>query len=457
MAVVYQIDQRLADALAEPPALSEDELALRFAEKHGNELRHVAKWGKWLFWNGTVWIEDELLYVFSLSRDLCREIAAPLKDKGKSLASSRTIAAVVNLARCDRCIAAGIDQWDTHAFLLNTPGGIIDLETGKTLENVERLQFYQTRITSVSPGGECPRFLKFLEEITGNDRELIDFLQRVFGYCLTGTTQEHALFFFYGTGANGKSVLINIIAYILKDYWRAAPMEAFTQSHTDRHPTELAGLVGRRLVTATETEEGRRWAELKVKQLTGGDPISARLMRQDFFEYTPQFKLVIAGNHKPGLRSVDEAIKRRINLVPFTVTIPVQKRDPELLDTLKAEAGGILQWMIDGCVKWQATGLAAPKVVTDATAAYLASEDALADWLEDCCGLGDGKFEPSGLLFASWRKWGQEAGEKRLSSHNAFGKALDSRGIEAKKMTGGLRARQGIELKDDARQDAESP
>jgi putative DNA primase/helicase len=219
-------------------------------------------------------------------------------------------------------------------------------------------------------------------------------LQRVFGYCLTGSTREHALFFFYGTGANGKSVLINIISWILGDYQRMAPMETFTVTQNDRHPTELAWLQGRRLVTAVETEEGRRWADAKIKQLTGGDKISARFMRQDFFEYTPQFKLVIAGNHKLGLRSVDEATRRRFNLIPFSVTIPEDERDPQLLDKLKAEAPSILQWMIDGAVAWQEQGPAAPRVVLDATKAYLASEDALAGWIEDCCVLGDGKFEP---------------------------------------------------------------
>src|SRR5262249_4902153 len=150
---------------------------------------------------------------------------------------------------------------------------------------------------------------------------------RLLGYALTGLTIEHALFFLYGTGANGKSVLMSTVAGILGSYHRTAPIETFTASTSERHPTDLAGLRGARLVTAVETEEGRRWAESKIKALTGGDRIAARFMRQDFFEFTPQFKLVIAGNHKPGLRSVDEAIRRRFNLVPFTVTIPKAERD----------------------------------------------------------------------------------------------------------------------------------
>src|SRR6266511_1773942 len=146
------------------------------------------------------------------------------------------------------------------------------------------------------------------------------------GYCFIGSAREHALFFLYGTGANGKSVLLNTLSGIMGDYARSAPIETFTVSSVERHPTDLASLRGARLVVAVETEEGRRWAESRIKVLTGGDKIAARFMRQDFFEFTPQFKLVIAGNHKPGLRSVDEAMRRRINMLPFTVTIPPAER-----------------------------------------------------------------------------------------------------------------------------------
>ena len=166
------------------------------------------------------------------------------------------------------------------------------------------------------PSGDCPRWLQFLDEITGGNVELQQFLQRIAGYSLTGSTREHALFFAYGTGGNGKGVFLNTLSAILADYAAVAPMEAFIATQGERHPTDLAGLRGARLVTSQETEEGRRWAESKIKALTGGDPITARFMRQDFFTYPPTFKLVIAGNHKPALRGVDEAIRRRFHLVP---------------------------------------------------------------------------------------------------------------------------------------------
>src|SRR4029077_2383546 len=219
-------------------------------------------------------------------------------------------------------------------------------------------ELYLTKITAVAPGdGECPLWLKFIARVTGGNYDLQMFLQRIAGYSLTGDTSEHALFFLYGTGRNGKGVFLNTLSAILADYAAVAPMETFIATQGERHPTDLAGLRGARLVSAQETEEGRRWAESKIKALTGGDPITARFMRQDFFTFEPQFKLLIAGNHKPGLRTVDEAIPRRFYLIPFTVTIPAEERDPGLLEKLKTEWPGILHWMIEGCLSWQQRGL----------------------------------------------------------------------------------------------------
>jgi putative DNA primase/helicase len=292
-----------------------------------------------------------------------------------------------------------------------------------------------TKIAPAAPSGSASTWLAFLDRVTGGDQELVDYLQRVAGYCLTGSTQEHALFFLYGTGANGKSTFLNAITGAVGDYHRAAPIETFTSSNTDRHPTDLAGLRGARLVTAIETEEGRRWAESRIKALTGGDPIPARFMRQDFFEFTPQFKLIIAGNHKPGLRSVDEAIRRRFNLIPFTVTIPEAERDPGLGEKLQAELPGILAWMIKGCTLWQQQGLNPPRIVTDATAAYLESEDAIAAWIEDCCERC-GEFSTRACLFKSWSDWTVANGE-HTGSNKRFVAALEARGFTPRRLEHG--------------------
>lgn len=309
---------------------------------------------------------------------------------------------------------------------MNTPEGVIDLTTGRMRPHIP--EDYFTKITAVGPRGDCPRFLAFLNSIADGDRELVAYLRRVFGYGLTGLTREHALFFGYGTGANGKSVLLSTISGALGDYHKTAPIETFTASNGDRHPTDLASLRGARLVTATETEEGRRWAESRIKQLTGGDTVAARFMRQDFFEYRPAFKLVIAGNHKPSLRSVDEAIRRRFHLIPFAVTVPEAERDPDLTEKLKDEWPGILAWLVDGCLEWQAEGLRQPSAVKDATEAYLAAEDSIAAWIDEACEREPAAWEPSTALFASWGNWANSAGE-HPGSIKRFSQALESRGF----------------------------
>ena len=243
---------------------------------------------------------------------------------------------------------------------------------------------YITKRTAVAPGDGCPLWRTFLARVTDDDIQLQAFLQRAIGYALTGFTRDHAMFFLYGLGANGKSVFLNTVTGILASYHRTAPAELLLASKHDRHPTELAGLVGCRLVTATETEGGRRWAEAKIKLLTGGDEVSARFMGMDFFSFTPRFKLVWSGNAKPTLNRVDEAIRRRLNLVPFTVTIPRTERDPELTEKLRAEWPGVLQWAIDGCAEWQEFGLAPPKAVTSATDEYLAAQDTVKNWMMEC-------------------------------------------------------------------------
>jgi putative DNA primase/helicase len=251
------------------------------------------------------------------------------------------------------------------------------------------------------------------------------YLQRIIGYALTGSTREHAMFFFHGTGANGKSVLVSTVAGLMGDYHKVAPIEAFTASNTDRHPTELAMLRGARLVTATETEEGRQWAETRIKAVTGGEKIPARFMRQDFFEYVPQFKLMIAGNHKPGLKFVDEAIRRRMNLIPFAVTIPKAERDHELTEKLKSEWPAILVQIIAGCLAWQRNGLAPPPVVTNATTDYLESEDIFTQWLEECCREDANEWCAISSLFFSYRQWAEaanvNAGTQKRFAHRLAG------------------------------------
>lgn len=416
-------------AQSRPPAFSDEAIAVRFAQRHAGEWRFVAAWGKWLSYDGMRWRIDETLEVFHLIRRTCCETASECRGKGlaKSIASGGTVAAVERLARSDRRLAATAEQWDQDLWVLNTPGGVVDLKTGTVRSH--RPEDYMTKLAGTAPDPACRimTWLEFLDRVCGQSSELITFLQRMSGYGLTGSTIEHALFFLFGTGANGKSTFVNALTSALGDYHKTSPIETFTASNSDRHPTDLATLRGARLVTSVETEEGRRWAESKIKSLTGGDRISARFMRQDFFEFTPTFKLVVAGNHKPGLRSVDEAIRRRFHLVPFTVTIPVDERDEGLGEKLRAELPGILAWAIQGCLDWQASGLMPPPVVRDATANYLEAEDALAAWIEDAGERESDVFEASQALYRSWKSWCDRTGE-HAGSLKKFSQRLEDRG-----------------------------
>jgi putative DNA primase/helicase len=423
--------RKLIDENAEPrpPAYSDEALALRFAARHADGRRFVAAFGKWFLFDGMRWRTDETLETVYLVRKSCREAAAECRNRRllSGLASASTVWAVERLARSDPRLAATVEQWDQDLWALNTPVGVVDLRTGSV--RAHRPDDHITKLAGAAPDPSCAidNWLKFLDRVCGSNVELIAFLQRVAGYALTGSTAEHALFFLYGTAANGKSTFLNALTACLGDYHKTSPIETFTATNADRHPTDLAGLRGARLVTAVETEEGRRWAESKIKSLTGGDRIAARFMRQDFFEFTPIFKLVVAGNHKPGLRSVDEAIRRRFHLVPFTVTIPVEERDPTLGDRLKTELPGILAWAIAGCLEWQERGLGPPTVVQDATTAYLEAEDALAAWIQDAGEHEPNTWESSQALYRSWKSWCDRAGE-HAGSLKKFSQRLEDRG-----------------------------
>ncbi|HEY0776573.1 MAG TPA: phage/plasmid primase, P4 family, partial [Gemmatirosa sp.] len=340
--------------------------------------------------------------------------------------AAKTVAAVERLAKADRAHAAVPEQWDADPMLLNTPGGTVDLRTGAL--RLHRRGDYCTKSTAVTPGGEAPQWDAFLAWATGGDDELYAFLRRMFGYCLTGVTTEHALFFHHGGGGNGKGTALNTVSFCLGDYAKTSPMETFTASHGERHPTELAMLRGARLVTAQETEEGRRWAESRIKALTGGDPITARFMRSDFFTFQPEFKLVIAGNHRPQLRNVDAAWRRRFHLIPWTQHVAGTAVNHALGDELRAEAPGVLAWMVQGCQEWLEYGLRPPAIVQDATAEYREAEDTFARWLDDCCVRRPGQWASSAELFGSWSQWAERLGE-RPGNAKTFAGAMQSHGL----------------------------
>ena len=397
----------------ETPLVTEDLAALEFAALHAGKLLFDHDAGIWFEWAGSHWRKETTGLAFEWARQLARGLSDG-KKAGTRYALRKTSFAsgVERYARVDRAFAVTAERWDRDPFLLGTPGGTVDLRTGvlRPAEPTEAI----SKLTSVAPIAEplCPRFRAFLDEATGGDDALVRFLQQFFGYCLTGSTREHALLFIHGAGGNGKGVLLNTVSRILGDYAATAAMDVFVASRGERHPTDVAMLHGARLVSASEIAKGRAWNENLIKALTGGDPITAHFMRQDNFTFTPAFKLVVIGNHKPQLQSVNEATRRRFNIVPFDRT-PASP-DPQLDEKLRAEAPGILRWLIDGCMDWQeANQLVRPPSVLEATKDYFAAQDILGQWLEEECDVDPSnnyKKTPISALFASWSNYAKRAG-----------------------------------------------
>lgn len=431
-----------------PPSMSDDALALAFTKDCGAEWRHVAAMG-WFHWTGTVWTRDDVHLGREQARQVCRFAAASIDAprEARRVASEKTIAAVLRVASSDPSLARRADALDAYPMLLNTPAGLLDLETGE-LGPHDRTRLI-TQITSASPGKECPRWMAFLAEVTGGDRDLQDYLARLAGYCLTGSTSEQIFAFFHGAGANGKSVFLQTIAAVMGDYAATATLDSFMASGQTRHLSELAGLRASRLVLVPETEAGRSWAEARIKTITGGERLRANFMRQDHFEFRPQFKLLVAGNHRPELHNVGEAMRRRLHVVPFGITIAPVRRDPRLSEKLLVERDGILGWMIDGCADWLRLGLAPPRTVVAAAEEYFASEDMIGQWIEEACETDPTCRTPSAALFRSWSGWAEAAGVM-VGSQRSLGEALRSRGFRSER-TSRTRSWQGIGLRSRSR------
>jgi len=308
---------------------------------------------------------------------------------------------------------------------------VVDLRTGE-MKSHDPSSFI-TKITAVAPGGDCPLWRKELELVTRGDADLAGYLQRLSGYSLTGTIREEMLPFVYGCGKNGKDTICTTVQLIAGDYARSAPMSAFMASKNEQHPTDLAGLHRSRLVIASETSEGKRWDEAKIKLLTGGGVVSARFMRADFFDFVPQFKVWVLGNHKPTLRHVDTAMRRRLHLVPFLAEIsPV---DTSFKDKLRAEWPGILAWAIEGAVMWRRRGLDPPKAVVSASEEYFSDQDAVGRWLEERCELDPNAETSSRELYGDWKLW-TESGKEYTGSQRSFVQGLQEHGLRKKREGG---------------------
>lgn len=428
------------------PAFSEFALARAFADGPGVDWRYTAAWGLWAKWDGMRWVQDERKGITWEAKNCCSAVMQEhLVDSTPAqrlkVGTLRTVNAVIGLAGADPRIATAAAAWDASPYLLGTPAGVVDLLTG-TISPATKEQLI-SKSTCVTPqAGPHPWWDRVIARPQGG--AMVEFLQLWCGYALTGDTREERFLFIHGPGGGGKSKFLNVISEIFGDYRRTAPMDAFTVRAHHEHSEEIARLAGARLVVATETDEGSRWNEARIKQLTGRDFITARHMRMSSFEFAPQFKLVFIGNHKPALRSVGEEMRRRIDLIDWGGTIPESERILDLPDKLRAEYPAILAWMIEGCLKWQKQGLGKPPAVAASVADYIQGEDTLGAWMEECVELREGERVRSGDAYHSFRRWADAQGEF-IPSQKRFTQRLRDRGIESIKS--GSRYFRGIRLK----------
>ena len=373
----------------------------------------------------------------------------------KSESASR-LSAMVRLARTELEIASGADRFDGDSWKLNVFNGTINLRTGQ-LQDHSRDDFI-TRLAPVSfdPREECPRWEDFIDEITARDQEQKRYLRRLSGYALTGSTREQAMFILYGTGANGKSTFVKGISDVMGEYANQTPTDTLFVKRTGSIPNDIARLKGARLVTAVESEVGRRLAESLIKQVTGGDKIAARFLNKEFFEFVPEFKLFLATNHKPVIKGTDHAIWRRIRLIPFLYKIPEKRQDKDLADKLLNELPGILNWMIKGCLEWQQQGgLGKPKGIEMATKKYRAEMDLVGQFLEGVTTKSLTEEAPAKELYELYRVWCDQQGEKPMTN-NAFATAMTERGVERGKDKRRRTTYLGLEIKPEVREELQN-
>ena len=428
--------------------------ARRLVSLHGENLRFCHVWGKWLIWNERCWEIDETEEIVRRAKEtvttIYQEAANTNEDNRKSLAKwaiqsegESRLRAMISLAQSEPGIPVRVHQLDTDPWLLSVRNGVLDLRSGELRKHCQENLITRTLEEEFYSQAECPTWTAFLEKILEGNTNLITFLQRAVGYSLTGSTREQCLFILYGTGANGKSTFLNTLQELLGDLALQTPTETLLIKRGDSIPNDLARLPGARLVVSIETEDGAQLAESRVKQMTGGEPVVARFLHKEFFEFKPVFKLWLATNHKPTIKGTDHAIWRRIRLIPFNMTIPEEEQDTDLPEKLRTEFPGILRWAVEGCLSWQKEGIHPPQEVSEATTEYQAEQDVLAGFLRDVCVEHPFSEITKKEFYAAYKEWCEENGDKP-ESQRAISRRMKERGFQEKKGTGGTRKWIGV-------------
>jgi len=428
-----------------------------FAHLHGNRVRFDHRRKRWLRWCAPTWQPDDDAAVPRLAHDAVRrrfKDAVALTDSAEKSRAAQwaiqsegrnRIAAMLTVAQTLTPIADAGKGWDANPLLLACPNGVIDLRSGTLRAGRPEDKLTLRAGVAFDPTAKAPRFEQFVREIFDGDAERVAWLSKAVGYSLTGATAEQIFFVLYGRGANGKGTLTRILDYALGDYSFNLPFSSL-EAHPGPIPNDLAALVNRRFVTASETNAGTRLNEARIKALTGEDLISARFLYAEFFSFRPVCKLWLSVNHKPVVSDLTHGFWRRLRLIPFECTFPIDKG---LDAALRAEAAGVLAWAVRGCLRWQAEGLGdGPAAVRDAGTEYQVESDPLAEFLADHTTRIEGGTARASALFDRYKDWAERNNvptPARLSN-TAFGRALTERGF-AKTHTSAGRVYHGLALK----------
>lgn len=415
----------------------------RFIALNGDQLRWVKAAGRWYIWDGKRWARDDNGEAERRAKETARSILLEAreetdKDHAKKLSSwafqsqSRTrITNMLELAKSETGITVPIDSFDQAPFLLNFNNGTLDMKTGELKPHNPAEYITKLIPLDYDESAKCPTWIKFLNEIMDGNQAIISFIQRAMGYTLAGDASEQILLILHGLGANGKSVLMEtLLNAVGPDYASNTEIKTLLSRDLKGGATnELARLRGQRLVTVNEMPGRGKLDESRIKELTGGDTITARFLYAEYFSFKPTCTFWIRTNHKPDTHGQDYGLWRRICLVPFSVTIPPEKQDTKLQKKLEAEWPGIIRWAVMGCLAWLDEGLRMPDEVKAATKEYQHEQDTMAPFIEDRCIIDQTASSPVSTLYAVYKAWAETSGEKTLTL-NRFSRELSERGFK---------------------------
>lgn len=462
--------------------LSDTGNSICLVNRHGKDIRYANDWKDWLCWDGKRWQANGGLLVLARGREtvahhyanvtremeaIGRQIQAGMSDAEADAAKAQLsllqrvqlhwlkteacgrLKAMIDLARADARTLVESRIYNCHPWLLNLLNGTLNLRTGELREHRQEDLLTTLCPHEYDPNADCPLWKRFVRDIMEDDPALVLYLQQLAGMALTGDVSEQILPVLWGLGSNGKTVLLRTLLHVLgDDYGYDAPSDLLLTRKRDSHPTLLASLYGRRGVVCVETPDDATFDAVTVKTLTGGDRITARRMRQDYFTFDPSGTFFIATNERPRVEAGSYAMWRRLRLIPFLVRFEGARKDPKMIDKLKAEAAGILRWCVEGCLSWQRDGLQTPQSVMDATEEYRSEQDIIALFVRECCVTGSSDYRcKSGELFDAYRRWHEAGGYTgKPVNVTAFGKELTRLGFAKEESNSSIR-RLGIALR----------